>query len=219
MSLTQVRDFTHQPYTIVGAQMQVGGVGSSDDTIRDQLEKHIAVFEAKLLKKALGIELWLELKKYIDNEGLVSNAPDRWQKFINGSVYDLEGKKRYWEGVLPDRESYGLLVPYLYSKWYETSIFTPTSEGHSMIVTGDSSKKVSSSPLIECAWVDFLEKYQSNESECGVPNLVVSKFGFGLDYYHNKSSEVSLLSFLSDNCDLYPKARLGRFEMQNQFGI
>jgi len=186
-----------------------------------ELEFFIKKYERQFLLDALGVTLYDELQVALELVDFTT-AEQKWQDLVNGTNYtDPNGNVRRWDG-LKGYDKQSVIAFYIFTEYLRNDNETYTTTG---VVKNDAknAQVIDPTPKYIKAYNQFIEAYQGSMS-VNTPVVLINGFGtVGLDYYNNKSVQVSLLRFLSDSNELdetaYPDFEFRLYEPQNSFGI
>lgn len=182
--------------------------------------------ERDVLSFAFGIEMWEDFKNYIKT-GIDPDTPQMYLDIIKGKIYEKQGKKCYWKGLIQEETKESLLADYVYCIYHDENNPTTTGIGE-VNIKSKIGYKVSMTPKVTKVWNRFISSLHggfrdrpSGFTRSGSPYWIVNG---GIDYYGIKNTigEVSLMHFLSDNKSDYPllNSDYRRFgEFKNEFGI
>ena len=156
------------------------------------------------------------------NPASLPTADQKWINLVNGTNYtDPNGNVRRWDG-LKGYDKQSVIAFYIFTEYLRNNNETYTTTG---VVKNDAknAQVIDPTPKYIKAYNQFIEAYQGSMS-VNTPVVLINGFGtVGLDYYNNKSVQVSLLRFLSDSNELdetaYPDFEFRLYEPQNSFGI
>ena len=186
-----------------------------------ELEFFIKKYERQFLLDALGVTLYDELQVALELVDFTT-AEQKWQDLVNGTNYtDPNGNVRRWDG-LKGYDKQSVIAFYIFTEYLRNDNETYTTTG---VVKNDAknAQVIDPTPKYIKAYNQFIEAYQGSMS-VNTPVVLINGFGtVGLDYYNNKSVQVSLLRFLSDSNELdetaYPDFEFRLYGPQNSFGI
>ena len=197
----------------------------------DTLSMLIEVTERNLLSNTFGFEMYQDLIKYYKDDSLT--PPTEYKNLVDGCIYEVEGKKRFWSGLRNQATKESLIADLVYYEYQINNITQTTGIGE-VSIDIKVGNKANVLPKTTRAWNRFIAKYN------GVIGVSISGYtlernpywlisnrrgnGYGVDYYgHNNEGEVSLIQFLEDNKKDYPlivldNCRYGG-EFKNEWGI
>lgn len=171
-------------------------ISSSVPSSLTALEDFIIDTEKGFLQdNVLGLDVYEDLKQYLDSSGLQDAAPQKYKDLVNGSTYTVDGNNYQWGGLLG---SNGLLANYIYCNWIESDLASYTTVGI-QASEAENSLRVSAVPSYVKAWRRFISLYQSNE--VNHPKVYYAGGGYGIDWNGQNGGTVSLYSFLIDSSD------------------
>ena len=215
------------------------------DKMDIDLNDIIQVSEKEIEKRAFGFKMYRDFVQYVDNGGLTPNAPQNYKDIVYGKDYTVTGKNgeiydRSWIGLIDKDSCYNsLIADYVHYKYWENNITNTTDMGEVKNI-GKVSNVHSMSHKLSNSWNRFIDVYQGGYNElrhhyngCGYSlpyTLVKNRLnnGYGINYntldYANYSGEVSLITFLHDNKDVYPLLDQPYlfdkgFDCKNSFGL
>lgn len=213
--------------------------GRTEDAVGNEVNYYIDSREKEVLRKAFGIKMYKDFEQYVDDSGLVPNAPQNYKDIVYGKTYEItkpgtdETFTRYWEGLINEKNIDSLLADYIYCEYWRYGVQKTTLNGD----TKNSAKvgnNVSMSMKLSDAWNRFVFKYQGGYSSNYyykhhnpfriIPNRLGNGYGVDFCYPHTyyKDSEVSFLVFLSENKESYPllaEPKCFNLQTENEFGI
>ena len=171
-----------------------------------------------IMKQALGYNLFKDFDQYVVN-GVLTNAPDKWNNLVNGVEYIYEGDKYYWPGLINNEGSVpkSMLAYYVYAKWFrfQQSQMTGMGEMH-----GNASNSTLSSGAVRESkvWNQFVDWYQGDMTLWEIyweSDSIASDFF--KDFQNARYS--SLIKFLWHNSESYKDAALVLNGRKNRFSI
>ena len=197
----------------------------------DNLNMLIELTERNLLSITFGRAMYEDLIKYYKDDSLT--PPTEYKNLVDGCIYEVEGKKRFWSGLRNQATKESLIADLVYYEYQINNITQTTGVGE-VSIDVKVGNKANVLPKTTRAWNRFIAKYN------GVIGVSISGYtlernpywlisnrrgnGYGVDYYgHNNEGEVSLIQFLEDNKKDYPlivldNCRYGG-EFKNEWGI
>jgi len=208
--LAKITYFTQRPLLIPGAQNvpAIGDYPVQSASLVDFME----VCEEELLINILGIEIYEDLMVYVDIDGILPTAPQKYLDLVNGNQYLLNDRTFQYKGLLGNN---GILANYIFCKWLESDLSTYTTVGI-QASKAENSERVSAIPTWINAWRTFIKIYQQDAGR--FPNVFQTHGAIGIDWYGQGDLNVSLYRFLEDSEDFntdYFKYE----ENENRFGI
>lgn len=187
------------------------------------LDEYIARYGRQIMIYALGLTLYNDFKTSFEPDGTLIAVPQqRWEDFINGVEYTVDGEDFEWKGLryVEGGLNYSLIANYVYSKFLPDISTTFGSAGVQKN-NAKASRGYSSIPKTVDIWNEFIYKYQGDAlDESNV--RIVSKPGLiGIDYSGSRDSDfvVSMYRFLNDNIGDYDGLQTKLFAKQNSFGL
>jgi len=204
-------------------------VSSDVTTVSAELDSFIEEYERECLIKSLGFQLFTLFNAELDSTeatGLKAGSIAKWDDLLNGKTYtDPSGDLVTWRGIrfknkptdsLPNRS---FLANYVFYNYEENADVFRAGVGY---VKGKAQNAVERSPAPRAikAFRKMVDMIQGKEFK---KELIVSRFGYGIDYYY-ESNEVTLYKFIRDMndaiADTYPDFKPGYWNVyKNQFGI
>lgn len=182
--------------------------------------------ERDVLSFAFGIEMWEDFKTFI-TDGIAPGTPQNYMDIIKGKIYEKQGKKCYWKGLVQEDTKESLLADYVYCLYNDDNNSTSTGIGE-VAINSKIGYRASIVPKVTKVWNRFIRTLQAGVRDNpsgftmeGKPYWIVNG---GVDYYgiNTRIGEVSLVQFLLDNKSDYPlyDDNYRRFgELKNEFGI
>lgn len=201
-------------------ELSVPNINEMDADNLTILTQYMDDFARKLLKDALGYDLFKELNTNITSGVLDVGAPQKWIDLVNGCEYTKDGKIYKWNGLIftEGLHKSSLLAKFVFYHWLKYNVTTITGTGEKSIksVNADS---VNSNQRLVTVWNDFVSEYQGSNTRFPTvwykgATKVIDWFGGGESFGY-----VSLIQFLTDNETNYPDATLITYSLQNQFGL
>ena len=201
-------------------ELSVPNINEMDADNLTILTQYVDEFARKLLKDALGYDLFKELDTNITNGVLDAGAPQKWLNFVNGCEYTKDGKTYKWNGLIftEGLHKSSLLAKFVFYHWLKDNVTTITGTGEKSIksVNADS---VNTNQRLVTVWNDFVSEYQGSNTR--FPTVWYKGATKVIDWFGSGESlgYVSLIQFLTDNETNYPDATLITYSLQNQFGL
>lgn len=201
-------------------ELSIPNINEMDSDNLTILTQYIDEYSRKLLKNALGYDLFKILDTNITNGVLDVGAHQKWLDLVNGCEYQKDGITYKWNGLIftEGLHKSSLLAKYCFYFWLKDNVTQVTGTGEKSIksVNADS---VNSNQRLVTVWNDFVNDYQGSGA-CS-PSIWYKGNTKVIDYYgmNNGSKIVSLIQFLQDNETNYPDANLAIYNAQNQFGL
>jgi hypothetical protein len=201
-------------------ELSVPNINEMDADNLTILTQYVDEFARKLLKDALGYDLFKELDTNITSGVLNVGAPQKWLDLVNGCEYTKDGKTYKWNGLIftEGLHKSSLLAKFVFYHWLKDNVTTITGTGEKSIksVNADS---VNSNQRLVTVWNDFVSEYQGSNTRFPTvwykgATKVIDWFGSGESFGY-----VSLIQFLTDNETNYSDATLITYSLQNQFGL
>lgn len=184
--------------------------------------------EEQVLSSIFGREMWIDFKSKYQNKDTVP-LEQNYENMVKGCVYEFDGKKYYWRGILEIDKNQSFLADLIYYE-HKSQFSSLTTESGETKLNLKAGENVSNIPKMVEAFNSFAEKCFG--SFRGLPDgLTLEGNPFwllrngGVDFYGiNRDNEnVSFIQFLHDNQSDYPliKFNFGNidFEYKNSFGI
>lgn len=163
----------------------------------DEITRAIDIYEPLLLRNALGVTNYNELKTQFQEDGSFKpDALDKWKDLVNGVDYEFEGDTYHWEGL---RCKDSLVACFVFVKFFEDDTFEYNTTGLHLLKS-KGSDSVNPNQKSTDIWARFLKKYQSNAVT--MPSVITRANGYGIDWYNNQETNVSLYTYLFHN-DIY----------------
>lgn len=190
------------------------------------LDRMIKKGEKKVLSFAFGFEMYEDFKPYV-KDGISYNIPENYKDLVFGKVYEKDGKKCKWEGLIQEETKESLLADYVYCDYHVDNV-TQTTGVSEVAIDNKVGNKTSMIPKVTKVWNRFLSKLQygvrsfpAGYTMEGKPYWIIKGCR---DYYgvYAQYGDVSLMQFLFDNKDKYPlfDQNYRHFgEYKNEFGI
>lgn len=208
--LARITYFTQRPLLIPGA-LSVPAIGDyprQSTSLVDFMEE----YEQRLLIDVLGIEIYEDFAAYLDVDGIMPDAPQKYLDLVNGKTYDISGKKYQYKGLLGND---GILANYIFCKWLEIDLTVYTHTGVQS-PKAENSDRVSALPTWVKAWRRFIELYQQDAGR--FPRVFQTHGAIGLDFYGQGDHTVSLYRFMEDSADF--KTDFFKYERnENRYGL
>jgi hypothetical protein len=201
-------------------ELSVPNINEMDADNLTILTQYVDEFARKLLKDALGYDLFKELDTNITSGVLNVGAPQKWLDLVNGCEYTKDGKTYKWNGLIftEGLHKSSLLAKFVFYHWLKDNVTTITGTGEKSIksVNADS---VNSNQRLVTVWNDFVSEYQGSNTR--FPTIWYKGATKVIDWFGSGESLgfVSLIQFLTDNETNYPGATLITYSLQNQFGL
>ena len=201
-------------------ELSVPNINEMDADNLTILTQYVDEFARKLLKDALGYDLFKELDTNITSGVLDVGAHQKWLDLVNGCEYTKDGKTYKWNGLIftEGLHKSSLLAKFVFYHWLKDNVTTITGTGEKSIksVNADS---VNSNQRLVTVWNDFVSEYQGSNTRFPTvwykgATKVIDWFGSGESFGY-----VSFIQFLTDNETNYPGATLITYSLQNQFGL
>jgi hypothetical protein len=201
-------------------ELSVPNINEMDADNLTILTQYVDEFARKLLKDALGYDLFKELDTNITSGVLNVGAPQKWLDLVNGCEYTKDGKTYKWNGLIFTEGFHksSLLAKFVFYHWLKDNVTTITGTGEKSMksVNADS---VNSNQRLVTVWNDFVSEYQGSNTR--FPTIWYKGATKVIDWFGSGESlgYVSLIQFLTDNETNYPDANLATYSLQNQFGL
>lgn len=201
-------------------------------TILDEgskVQDFINTYERECLIKSLGFQLFTLLNdefKFDEVNLLKPTADAKWDDLVNGKSYtNSDSKAVKWRGIRFKNEpvagdyDMSFLAFYIYYFFEQDNEITRSGVG-SVKTKAKNADTVSGSTKAISAWRKFVEMVQGKST---YPSIIEKRIGFGIDWYGDGGTEVSLYQFINDmnddTADTYPDFTPKSWVNQNQFGI
>jgi len=189
------------------------------------LQKFIDEHEVELMIYAIGNVDYAEfLAQFDPATGLLIGSPiAKWEKFINGETYVIDGETFRWKGLRYTEGTIkkSLIADYIYSKFLDSFSVTVSGAGGQRSRSQNSSA-VNTIPQSVNAWNNFITKYQGGADDGGMASMFSSTLGTtqGIDWTTNRSEYfVSMLQYFEDKETDFPNVKTFLFKTKNSFGI
>jgi hypothetical protein len=204
-------------------------VTSDVTTVSADLNSFIEEYERECLIKSLGFQLFTLFEAELDDAqttGVKIGSDAKWNELLNGKTYtNPSGDLVTWRGIryrakvadtLPTKS---FLANYVFYNFEMSEDVFNTGVGF-VKAKAKNARERSPSQKVTNAWRKMVDVIQGEQFK---KEVVLSRFGYGLDYYHN-NSEVTLYKFINDMNDAvedtYPSFKPGYWNVyKNQFGI
>jgi hypothetical protein len=204
-------------------------VTSDVTSVSAELDDFVEKYERQCLIKCLGLQLYLLFEAELDSSkatGLKDGSDAKWNDLLNGKTYtNPSGDLVQWRGVRFKTNSAStvysnsFLANYVYYHYEQNYDVFRSGVGHVKPKGGNSEERSPAQKVI-IAWREMVDMIQGKQFK---KDIVVNRFGYGVDYYH-ENKEVTLYKFIEDMnnlvADTYLSFKPGYFEVhKNQFGI
>ena len=199
-----------------------------NNRLGDDLQIAIDAVEEKLLSAIFGMEMYLDFKSKFENKE-TEPLSNEYQRILDGYIYEIEGKKYFWQGIVNYNTKQSLIADLVYYE-YKANTSSITTELGEATINLKAGEHVSNTYKMVQAFNSFAEKcFGGFRGVADGYTIDGNPFWFfgskGIDFYGiNRSNEVvSLVQFLYDNKEDYPllKSNLNGFDIEpkNTFGI
>ncbi len=172
-----------------------------------------------LLLDFLTVDQAQELDSYLGEDGLfpedTTGIPQKWIDLVKGVEYTKNDVNLIWNGLIYSKGTYkgSLLADYVYYYWLETQASYMTGVGDAK---GQPKGAILVNPTqrLVSTWNDFAKQYQGKPANYRSDRHI---FNYFCEYKEN--SEVSLIQFLQDKSEDYPRENPSLFVFKNQLGL
>lgn len=171
------------------------------------------------LQSVLGNVLFTDFDANVTDGVLDVGAPQKWIDLVDGKTYTENGVSYTWKGLKFEEGAFkGSIIAYfVYCKWLEYQLSRQSGIGE---VRGSAanSASVGTTHRYVTTWNTFVDMYQGTH-DTDMTITVYRGVPF-LDYYGDREDGyVSLVQFLLDNEEDYPKPAVRRYNYLNTFGV
>ena len=190
----------------------------SDDLIT--LTEFIDSESRLLLKNVLGYLNFKDLDQYIDVNGDLVGATQKWIDFVNGVEYTYNNEIYKWNGLLfqEGAQKESLIADYVFCKWLENEQSQMSGVGE-VVINAQNAINVSGIERHVRVWNDFVMKYQGNYSYNVQPTYWFKNGIRVTDWTSNYNGYVSMLEYLTHKEADFEPIPFKQYETINQFGL
>lgn len=194
-------------------------------------EAWIDEYSRLCLQNALGNVLFSDFDGYVNDNGDLEGAPDKWNNLVDGTDFVYGSKTYTWKGlkVVNGKSKTSLLADYVYSQWYLKTQLSYLSNMGEASGNAINSSRVSGNTRYYKTFNRFVRAYQGDmkyhrDYRIYWDNLfnrsIYNDMLLGrYRYTDDDNGYVSLLDFLTMNSEDYTDASRKLYKKQNFLGI